>query len=105
MSDIDYRKGILDHSKDELLAGEGLTKKIVKSGNHPSQSGAVLYKKDVAVIVRRQVAMTSSQGVFFSPRNASKGTRKSVRTLYRQKTEKQCPREGSGVEKQRCATE
>lgn len=51
--------------KDAKLAGEGLTKKILKFGSGSSASGTVVYSKVVFAVLQRSMATGLLQSVLF----------------------------------------
>lgn len=63
---INCCKRILHERRDEELAADGFAKEIVKQGRALSASGAVLCKKNVLAVLRRQRAVRSWQRVLFS---------------------------------------
>lgn len=60
---------------------------IVISGSGSSVCGAMLGKMKVVTVLRRQVAMSLSQDMFFSSQNAPEGTDHPVATLHGQKAQ------------------
>lgn len=59
-------KRLLDDTKDEELAEKGFGEENVRSESDFSVSGAVLYREDALVLLRRHIALSMSQGVFSS---------------------------------------
>lgn len=60
MQRTDDCKRILGDSRDKDLDGKGLTEKIVRSRSDWSVSGAALNRMNVLVVLRKQIATSSS---------------------------------------------
>lgn len=88
IKEIDDDKRILNDSRDEELAAGGFKTKIVRNETNSSAFGAALYKKKVVAVLRRQIAISSSQDVVFSSQEAPKGTWHRAGTLHRHKTKR-----------------
>lgn len=90
----------IEHSVVEELAEDGFTEKTVKRKSELSVSEAVLYKKVVVAVSRREVATNSSRHVSLGWQDAEEETRHPCGRLQGQETQRRCERERSGVEKQ-----
>lgn len=75
MKKTDDCKRILDDSKSEKRPGQGSIKKFFEIESGLLVSGAVLYKKDALAVLRRQMAMPSSQDALFSSQEFGEKTR------------------------------
>lgn len=65
----------LDNSMNWSIAGEFFEKIFVQSGGDSSASEAVLYKKNVLVVLRRQVAVSSWKDLFSTCKMFQNGRR------------------------------
>lgn len=79
---IDDRKHVSDYSKDERLAEVVFRKQAVKAGSVSLVPGAILYRKNVVVDFRKQMAMSSSQGLFSACKVALERTGHPASTPY-----------------------
>lgn len=75
-------KRILDDSRDEALAEQSSTRKTVRSESGSSVSVPLLCRNDVLSVLRRQMAISSSQDLFSRSPSVQKETRHSAHTLY-----------------------
>lgn len=72
---------------DEALAAEAITKKTVRTGHGSSLSRAVLYSKNVLLVLRGQLTINPSQDKFFSPKRVLKHSDHSVAAPHGQDSE------------------
>lgn len=80
---------LLEDSKNETLAAKGYAKKIVRTGRGSSASGAILYRKDVLAILRKQIMMGLSQSVIFTSQDVPRHVGHLVTALRGQRAEKE----------------
>lgn len=66
---VDICKQLLGSSWDEAQAAEGSAKRFVRTARSSSVSGAILHRKIVLAILRRQVTVGLSLDMFFSSQN------------------------------------
>lgn len=81
MTRLDFGKRALDESRIEKVVGNIALKLISIKASSSSVPGPVLYKKDVSAVLKRWMAISSSQ-------NISEGKKHSVGTLHCQKAQR-----------------
>lgn len=88
VKEIQHCKRIFDDCRYEDLAKKGLPEKFVTSRDRSSVSGAALYKKECVAAVPRQMAISSTQDVFFGTQAVPERTKPFSDTLRGMKTQK-----------------
>lgn len=69
---------LLHEKRDKKIAKEACTETTVSSGSRLSVSEAVLYRKNASAVLRKQMAVLSSQDVFFILQDVPEVTKHSV---------------------------